>query len=79
MHKEKGQIQLEEIVEYDKFYLEIDATFRQLLFKMQDNDILLQTAVMPSMITTDKTVIRQDCFCYLMERYSLADDVSKPE
>ena len=40
-------------------------------FAMQDNEIILQTAVMPSMLTTDKTVIRQDCLCYLMERYSL--------
>ena len=40
-------------------------------FAMQDNEIILQSAVMPSMLTTDKTVIRQDCLCYLMERYSL--------
>lgn len=40
-------------------------------FSMQENDIVLQTAVMPSMLTTDKSVIRQDCFCYLMERYQL--------
>ena len=40
-------------------------------FSLQDNDIVLQSAVMPSMLTTDKAVIRQDCFCYLMERYQL--------
>ena len=40
-------------------------------FAVQDNDLVLKTAVMPSMLTTDKTVIRQDCLCYLMERYQL--------
>ena len=25
--------------------------------------------VMPSMLTRDERVIRQDCLCYLMERY----------
>jgi len=25
---------------------------------------------MPSMLTKDISVIRQDCLCYLMERYS---------
>ena len=31
--------------------------------------------VMPSMLTCDPEVIRQDCLCYLMERYNdhLAD------
>ncbi len=40
-------------------------------FALQDNDIVLQVPVMPSMLTTDKSVIRQDCLCYLMERYQL--------
>jgi hypothetical protein len=25
---------------------------------------------MPSMLTRDETVIRQDCLCYIMERYN---------
>ncbi len=31
----------------------------------------LRRSVMPSMLTLDETVIRQDCLCYLMERLSL--------
>jgi hypothetical protein len=42
----------------------------------RDGDRLVTTsAVMPSMLTCDPIVIRQDCLCYLMERYDhhLAD------
>jgi len=46
-------------------------TVKDRYFSLQDNDIVLRKAVMPSMLTTDKTVIRQDCLCYLMERYDL--------
>ena len=36
-----------------------------------DNQRLVTTVpVMPSMLTCDPTVIRQDCLCYLMERYN---------
>ena len=38
-------------------------------FSVVDQDIVLKKSVMPSMLTKDKTVIRQDCLCYLMERY----------
>lgn len=34
-----------------------------------DGELHLRLPVMPSMITRDARVIRQDCFCYLMERY----------
>jgi len=27
---------------------------------------------MPSMLTLDEKVIRQDCLCYVMERYQIA-------
>lgn len=40
-------------------------------FKLVDGEILLRSALMPSMLTRDKLVIRQDCLCYLMERYDL--------
>lgn len=40
-------------------------------FRYRDGNIELATAVMPSMLTRDETVIRQDCFCYLMERMEL--------
>jgi len=37
-------------------------------FNVEDGELRLQRAVMPSMLTLDERVIRQDCFCYLMER-----------
>ena len=41
-------------------------------FHQQDGELRLTRAVMPSMLTLDRRVIRQDCLCYLMERYDLA-------
>lgn len=38
-------------------------------FVLEDNEVRLRQSVMPSMLTRDETVIRQDCLCYLMERY----------
>lgn len=40
-------------------------------FSYEDNKIQLASSVMPSMLTLDKRVIRQDCFCYLMERFDV--------
>ena len=39
------------------------------LFDFTDNEIRFRKSLMPSMITMDEKVIRQDCLCYLMERY----------
>ncbi len=39
-------------------------------FSIQDGELRLKQPMMPSMLTLDETVIRQDCLCYLMERYS---------
>ena len=38
-------------------------------FSLKDRQICLRRPVMPSMLTVDEKVIRQDCLCYLMERY----------
>lgn len=38
-------------------------------FSLEDGQLCLRRAVMPSMLTVDENVIRQDCLCYLMERY----------
>ncbi len=38
------------------------------VFSYERGEIRLKRAYMPSMFTLDKTVIHQDCFCYLMER-----------
>lgn len=44
-------------------------------FEYRDNRIVLRKAVMPSMLTVNTTIIRQDCLCYLMEKISIpADD-----
>jgi succinylglutamate desuccinylase len=37
-------------------------------FSVIDNSLQINRAIMPSMLTLDKRVIRQDCLCYLMER-----------
>jgi len=41
------------------------------LFVYDDNEICTSRALMPSMLTLNEKVIRQDCLCYLMERYTL--------
>ncbi|MBK1643441.1 peptidase M14 [Thiocapsa imhoffii] len=39
-------------------------------FHVQGQELRLRQSVMPSMLTRNEVVIRQDCLCYLMERYS---------
>jgi len=39
-------------------------------FHLEDGEIRLKQPVMPSMLTRNEMVIRQDCLCYLMERYN---------
>lgn len=39
-------------------------------FEIESGELRTRVPVMPSMLTRDTTVIRQDCLCYLMERYS---------
>lgn len=40
-------------------------------FENTNGEIRTTVPVIPSMLTTDQRVIRQDCLCYLMERYRL--------
>ncbi|UCH47672.1 MAG: succinylglutamate desuccinylase/aspartoacylase family protein [Betaproteobacteria bacterium] len=40
-------------------------------FEVRDSKLLLSRGAMPSMLTLDERIIRQDCLCYLMERYAL--------
>ena len=40
-------------------------------FDVSDGTLRTRRAVMPAMLTKDVNVIRQDCLCYLMERYPL--------
>ena len=39
-------------------------------FLIEDNELRVRVPLMPSMLTRDERVIRQDCLCYLMERYN---------
>lgn len=40
-------------------------------FTIEDGKLLTRRTLMPSMLTKDLKVIRQDCFCYLMERMNV--------
>ena len=42
-------------------------------FEVEDGELRTKRAVMPSMLTRDEEVIRQDCLCYLMERMDYSD------
>ena len=43
---------------------------RERFFIIEEGRLCLRAPVMPSMLTTNSEVIRQDCLCYLMERYN---------
>ncbi len=45
---------------------------QQHYFSIERGELRLNEPVMPSMLTLNQEVIRQDCLCYLMERYSLS-------
>jgi len=40
-------------------------------FYVENNKIYTKTALFPAMLTTDIDIIKQDCLCYLMERYDI--------
>jgi succinylglutamate desuccinylase len=40
-------------------------------FSIENGDLQLNRLTMPSMLTLDERIIRQDCLCYLMERIHL--------
>jgi len=40
-------------------------------FNIEHGELRLRKPIMPSMLTTNTEVIRQDCLCYLMERYHI--------
>ena len=40
-------------------------------FEVTENKLLTRVPLMPSMLTLNHTNIRQDCLCYLMERYRM--------
>ncbi|GJM04605.1 MAG: hypothetical protein DHS20C09_05960 [marine bacterium B5-7] len=40
-------------------------------FSTNDNNLVTKQAIVPAMLTIDKNIVRQDCLCYLMERYDI--------
>ena len=45
-------------------------------FEIRDGWLCNTTPVMPSMLTLDLDIVRQDCLCYLMERLDLSKTLS---
>jgi len=45
-----------------------DEELGEKLFYINNQQIKLMKPMMPAMLTLDEAIIRQDCFCYLMER-----------
>ncbi len=39
-------------------------------FRTRDRDIITTRPLMPAMMTTNKDIVRQDCLCHLMERFT---------
>ncbi|GAB4268639.1 MAG: hypothetical protein Kow0065_18990 [Methylomicrobium sp.] len=52
------------VVALDENAIDVSERF----FMLTDGELRIKRATMPSMLTLDETVIRQDCLCYLMER-----------
>ncbi|HEB85936.1 MAG TPA: peptidase M14 [Gammaproteobacteria bacterium] len=46
-------------------------------FEVSKGEIITRTPLMPSMLSLDREIIRQDCLCYLMERLPLAQAQQK--
>lgn len=44
-------------------------------FNVENGLLRITRPVMPSMLTLDERIIRQDCFCYLMERIELGKEL----
>lgn len=55
------------LVAYDENGVDVTERF----FKLDQNKLIIRCATMPSMLTLDEKVIRQDCLCYLMEPISV--------
>lgn len=40
-------------------------------FNFEGNNLTFSKSLMPAMLTLDKTIVRQDCLCYLMEKINV--------
>ena len=43
------------------------------IMRVENGKVYLNRTLMPAMITLDKTIIRQDCLCYLLVDYQARD------
>jgi len=57
-----------ERVNHIEVWSEVGEDVGDRFFMVEDGQLRTKRAVMPSMLTRDEEVIRQDCLCYLMER-----------
>jgi hypothetical protein len=48
-------------------------------FHVEDGEIRTRQPVIPSLLTLNAQAIRQDCLCYLMERYQTMDSAALPQ
>lgn len=55
-------------VDHIEVWSEAGEDLGERFFEVEDGELRTKRAVMPSMLTRDEEVIRQDCLCYLMER-----------
>ena len=53
---------------------EHDHAVAERYFGIEQGELRTRRPLMPSMLTADAAVIRQDCLCYLMERQALTMD-----
>lgn len=64
--------QLGTVLNHSQFPLtakdETGAVVTEAFFSMVNNSLQINKNTLPSMLTLDEKVIRQDCFCYLMEK-----------
>ncbi len=59
---------------HDESGVEVSERF----FDLQDGEIRTRLPVIPALLTLSVQAIRQDCLCYLMERYEQADAEARP-
>ncbi len=57
---------------------ELGADVSERFFDLQDGEIRTRLPVIPAMLTLSVQAIRQDCLCYLMERYEQPDGATQP-
>lgn len=67
--------QLATLLKNDSYPVTVEDEFGNIVtdqfFSVSDHTLSIKKTAMPSMLTLDERVIKQDCLCYLMERLNL--------